>query len=627
VIRRLLAVAVLTISAGIFAAAQDPAPVQTPQPVFRSNTDVVTVPVFVKGSAGAAAGLTAADFVLTDNGVPQQVEVIDSETVPVDVTVLLETSAAFKDYAASINEQVGRIASLIRPGDRLEILGIDDYVTVLLPLGPATRAAKINRFSGGGLTSVNDAMVAALLRDPDPDHRHLIITLTDSIDTMSTLGVPAVRDVARQSNATLVVAWITLSEDPFFVPPPTDPTMPPPWITSSERLERHVRTEGSQRVAPVRQVWTPHLEPPPGRTIYAFNTLREAVESTGGSLHPPGFFTERNAAAIFDKIYAEFRRTYVLRFLPRDVSRLGWHDLTVTIPRSPSLEVRARRGYLVEATAVRAPAAVSPSAPPPGSFAALMSATSGDDAAALRATISAVPDVDALAALIKEFRAGGNVSPANPRREFATTLALAGTAAASSSADLRRDAVDLVTRAAPLVRAPTGPDDFEREWLDAAVAILAGAMRPTETFPLVRGVVARFPDDPALLLARAVIADQLGVLPGPAVGRELGAPAQQQLIAYYDAAIGQDETTVEARIRKAWLLRRLGREDDARAQLDLLGASVAAPFDEWRKAVATTSVLMAPPVDDPLWREFWQGSFRALPALLDRVLRHARTSN
>jgi len=94
--RRFLAIAVLVTSAGIFALAQDPAPVQTPQPVFRSNTDVVTVPVFVKGNAGAAAGLTATDFVLTDNGVPQQVEMIDSEAVPVDVTVLLETSAAFR---------------------------------------------------------------------------------------------------------------------------------------------------------------------------------------------------------------------------------------------------------------------------------------------------------------------------------------------------------------------------------------------------------------------------------------------------------------------------------------------------------------------------------------------------
>ena len=225
----------MVVSIGVSAASQDPAPVQTPQPVFRSNTDLVTVPVFVKGSAGAAAGLTSADFVLTDNGVPQQVETIDSEAMPVDVTVLVETSRALKDYAASINEQVRRIAALVRPGDRLEILGIDDYVTVLLPFGPATRAVTLDRFAGGGLASVNDAMVAALLREPDPDRRHLIVALTDSIDTMSTLGVPSVREVARQANATLVIAWITLSEDAFFVAPADDPTKAPPWMTSSER--------------------------------------------------------------------------------------------------------------------------------------------------------------------------------------------------------------------------------------------------------------------------------------------------------------------------------------------------------------------------------------------------------
>ena len=64
---------------------------------------------------------------------------------------------------------------------------------------------------------MNDAMVAALVREPDPDRRHLIVALTDSIDTMSTLGVPSVREVARQANATLVIAWITLSEDASFV--------------------------------------------------------------------------------------------------------------------------------------------------------------------------------------------------------------------------------------------------------------------------------------------------------------------------------------------------------------------------------------------------------------------------
>ena len=132
----------------------------------------------------------------------------------------METSHAFKDYAKSVNEQVRQIASRVHPGDRLEILGIDNYVNVLLPFGPPDRAFDVDAFPRGGVTSVNDALVAALLREADPDRQHLIIAITDTIDTMSTLNMAAVRAVAQQSSATLVLSWVTLSEDPMTEPEP-----------------------------------------------------------------------------------------------------------------------------------------------------------------------------------------------------------------------------------------------------------------------------------------------------------------------------------------------------------------------------------------------------------------------
>ncbi len=69
---------------------------------------------------------------------------------------------------------------------------------------------------------------------------------------------------------------------------------------------------------------------------------------TGGALHPPGVFTDRTATAIFAKLYEDFRHGYVLRYTARGVAREGWHEITVTIPRFPSYEVRAKRGYWVE---------------------------------------------------------------------------------------------------------------------------------------------------------------------------------------------------------------------------------------------------------------------------------------
>lgn len=316
---------------------------QRPAAVFRANSDLVTVPVFIRGNEDVVARLTADDFVLTDNGVRQQIQSFSAEALPVDVTVLVETGRALKDYAKSVNGHVRDIMSEVRPTDRIEILGIDDYVNVLLPFGSPRRPFDVSRIPTGGLASVNDALVAALLREADPDRQHLIIAITDTIDTMSTLDMAAVRDVARHSSATLELAWVSMAVEDV---PPENMGAPPALTNSAERLERHTRG-ASQRRAPRRAQWTPHYTPRPYRTIYDFDLLKEAAELTGGQLRIGGL-VDRNAATIFRKVYAEFRRSVVLRYVPTGVTRDGWHALSVTVPTQRGLEIRARQGYFVE---------------------------------------------------------------------------------------------------------------------------------------------------------------------------------------------------------------------------------------------------------------------------------------
>lgn len=473
----------IVVAAGVMSVVATPvsgrrAESQTPQAVFRTNTDLVTVPVFVKGSDGRIGSLSAQDFVLTDNGVPQRIEMVDGESIPADVTVLMETGSAIEDYRKGVNEQVRRIAAMMRPTDRIEVLGIDDYVHVLVPFGPPTRSLAVGTFTGGGMMSVNDALVAALLREPSADRRHLIIALTDTIDTMSTATMATVRDVARQSSSTLVVAWITLSEDGN--PGIGQPV--PPWATASERLDRHIKApvtfgapgllghpdpaRPTARTVPARQQWTPHYDPPKGRTWMAFDPLREAAALTGGSVHPPGLFVDRNASTIFDKIYAEFRQNFILRYLPTGVAREGWHDLAVTIPRSPDAEIRARRGYLVEATAPSA--APVPTAPAVTTTDALIDAAGSMDLPAMRRAIAAAETPEGLTKLIADFQKAGNVWPTAPRREFLAALLLADAAISTSSEPLRADGLSLLRRYRSLVRSPLGPDAFDEEWLSTA---------------------------------------------------------------------------------------------------------------------------------------------------------------
>lgn len=124
-----------------------------------------------------------------------------------------------------------------------------------------------------------------------------------------------------------------------------------------------------------------------------------------------------------------------------------------------------------------------------------------------------------------------------------------------------------------LIRSAIEPDAFERFWLWGAILIFEGANQPDMARAFVDNALARFPDEPRFVLARAFVVDQmrpLGVFRPGADGRM---PADlsthsKEVIARYDAAMRFDETASEARIRKAWFLHRIGRHADALALVD-----------------------------------------------------------
>src|SRR5262245_26742931 len=64
----------------------------SPQAVFRTTADLVAVDVSVRTAGSPLAGLTTSDVVLTDNGVTQQVEVVDAQAMPIDVTLIADVS-------------------------------------------------------------------------------------------------------------------------------------------------------------------------------------------------------------------------------------------------------------------------------------------------------------------------------------------------------------------------------------------------------------------------------------------------------------------------------------------------------------------------------------------------------
>ena len=109
------------------------------QTTFRSTTALVSVSVSVKRGNNVVANLKAADFTLTDNGVPQTVEAVSIESVPIDVTLFLDTSGSTAGKLDEMQHDVQTILQLLRPGDRFRLLTIGDTVDEAVPWVPRGR--------------------------------------------------------------------------------------------------------------------------------------------------------------------------------------------------------------------------------------------------------------------------------------------------------------------------------------------------------------------------------------------------------------------------------------------------------------------------------------------------------
>ena len=150
--RGVFAVALAIAGGGTLGAGQPQTPAQQ---TFRTGADVVLVDVAVREGGRAVTGLQAEDFVLTDNGVRQRIDGVVSTAVPIDLTLVVDLSGipgrpwtpsvpASKTMVA-VEEEVGEVARMLRPNDRLRVLAIDTRVAATSAhraRSPETKAAR-----------------------------------------------------------------------------------------------------------------------------------------------------------------------------------------------------------------------------------------------------------------------------------------------------------------------------------------------------------------------------------------------------------------------------------------------------------------------------------------------------
>ena len=268
------------------------------QPTFRVNVDLVRVDALVTERGRPVAGLTAADFELKDNDVPQDIQ-LATLTGTVQVVLALDTSRSVGGRRLDYLKRASRsLLNALAPRDAISVLTFNQRV-VLRANAEHDRVAverAIDSLDAGGRTALCDAVYAGLSLVAPDTGRSLLLLFSDGGDNASFLSRDAVMASVKHSMATIYTVGV----------------------------------RGGER----GMVW-------PG-------LLWDLADSGGGSLLWAD--DDSRLPAVFMTVLNEFRSRYLLSYTPTGVKRDdGWHKITVTLKTRPG-KVKARPGYFATRT-------------------------------------------------------------------------------------------------------------------------------------------------------------------------------------------------------------------------------------------------------------------------------------
>jgi len=158
-------------------------------PVFSTRVELVYVDVFVTKKSAPVTGLESTDFRLEDNGVRQEVELLDRAVVPTTAILVLDTSASVEGgHLVHLKEAARTLLSNMAPRDEAALVTFNEKVQLRQDSTRDVRlvAAALDRVRPRGGTALIDAVYMALKRRWGTG-RPIIVLFTDGQDSASWL--------------------------------------------------------------------------------------------------------------------------------------------------------------------------------------------------------------------------------------------------------------------------------------------------------------------------------------------------------------------------------------------------------------------------------------------------------
>jgi VWFA-related protein len=280
---------------------------------IRVDTHLVTIPVAVRDRDGRhLTDLKRGDFLISDNGINQEVAFFESVDAPFTVFLLLDRSNSMTELMTELDNAVNTFVGQLRPDDQVIAASFANDVDVLIQVTKVSNLEtiiRVRKHSDDTHTMLYDAVGYSLKKLRKVQGRKAIILFSDGVGS----GILAsfkenLRDAEESEAAIYTVQFYPFSEGPKF--------------NSKERFFE---------------------------TINTANTYMKALPSvTGGR----SFRIEEisDLKSTFSEIAKELGQQYSLGYYPKDPGKKGERRQIKVRVTIAGAAVRARASYIVGST-------------------------------------------------------------------------------------------------------------------------------------------------------------------------------------------------------------------------------------------------------------------------------------
>jgi len=259
-------------------------------PTFAAGIEAIRLDVLVTNGDRVVTDLEADDFEVRDDGVLQDAELVDTQKLPVNVILALDTSGSVAGEPLEHLRAAGEaLLGRLLPEDLAGLVTFSHEVTLREPLTRDRERLRsaLTLVEPRGETAVIDGSYAAMMLGETNVGRDLLIVFSDGVDTSSWLTADQVLDAARRCDVVVYGVSVRGTVEPEFL----------------------------------------------GRLSH----------TTGGSLFEVE--STRDLSTTFINIFDEFRHRYLLSYTPQGVSSEGWHRIEVKV-KDRRGAARVRSGYM-----------------------------------------------------------------------------------------------------------------------------------------------------------------------------------------------------------------------------------------------------------------------------------------